>query len=135
MEFFARTSLAYNFNRVDKLHSAQANEEGWISGVAFYRVGKPVTFRQAEFAGYTKDGNQSWYVPGEFEADGSRKVTDKYSASLETGLDYALLDAPFHGGLSLGATWRGQISLVLDFTFQLVPIHSITTASSWRATT
>lgn len=115
---FARTSLAYNFNRVDKLHSAQANEEGWINGLSFYRVGKPVTFRQAEFAGYTKDGNQSWYVPGEFEADGSRKVTDKYSASLETGLDYALLDAPFHGGLSLGATWLGQISLVLDFTFQ-----------------
>lgn len=128
---YARTSFSYNWNRVDKLHSEQAGREGWKNGLFFYQIGKPRVLRMPEFAGYDPDGKQMWYVPERKDADGKvipgtgvnpetgdRYVTNEYSANLEKGLDYALIDAPFFGGLSLGATWKSQISLVLDFTYQ-----------------
>lgn len=115
---FARTSFSYNWNRVDKLHTSQAEKEGWQNGVFAYVKGKPTLLYSAQFAGYDKEGKQTWYVPNEFNEDGSRKVTNKYSTRLEAPIDYALVDAPFFGGLTLGATWRNQISLTLDFTFR-----------------
>lgn len=115
---FARTSFSYNWNRTDNLYSEQANNEGWINGVFHYRVGKPRVLRAPRFAGYDDKGNQTWFVPGEVDENGNPAVTANYSSSLEQPLDFALIDAPFFGGLSLGATWRGQISLVLDFTYQ-----------------
>lgn len=126
-----RTSFSYNWNRVDKLHTDLANKEGWKAGRVYYKTGKARVLNMPEFAGYDCDGNQMWYVPEKRNADGTvkegtgvnpktgdRYVTTKYSADLEKGLEYALVDAPFFGGLSLGATWKNQISLVLDFTYQ-----------------
>lgn len=128
---YVRTSFTYNWNRVDKLHTDLADKEGWKSGRVYYKTGKPRVLNIPEFAGYDCDGNQMWYVPEKRNADGTvkegtgvnpktgdRYVTTKYSADLEKGLEYALIDAPFFGGLSLGATWKNQISLVLDFTYQ-----------------
>ena len=128
---YVRTSFTYNWNRVDKLHTDLADKEGWKAGRVYYKTGKPRVLNMPEFAGYDCDGNQMWYVPEKRNADGTvkegtgvnpktgdRYVTTKYSADLEKGLEYALIDAPFFGGLSLGATWKNQISLVLDFTYQ-----------------
>lgn len=128
---YVRTSFTYNWNRVDKLHTDLADKEGWKAGRVYYKTGKPRVLNIPEFAGYDCDGNQMWYVPEKRNADGTvkegtgvnpktgdRYVTTKYSADLEKGLEYALIDAPFFGGLSLGATWKNQISLVLDFTYQ-----------------
>lgn len=128
---YVRTSLSYNINRVDKLHSEQANEEGWVHGATYLRVGAPRVLYIAEFAGYDHDGNPLWYVPAKKDKDGKviegtgvnpktgdRYVTNKYSTDLQTDLKYALVDAPFFGGLTLGASWKNQISLTVDFTYQ-----------------
>ncbi len=111
---FFRTTMNYNWQRVDKLFSDLTNAEGWAVANAIYRVGKPITMNIAKFAGYEQStGKQLWYIPG------TNDVTSEFSESLRQPLEGYVFDPPFNGGFSLGATFKKQLSLVMDWSFSV----------------
>lgn len=112
---FFRTSLNYNFERVDELFNEETNANGYKHPAdLIFRVGKPIVYFQAISAGINKEGKQTWYIPGKGD-----ETTDKFSEALRQPVEYALTTPPFTGGFTLGATWKNQISLVADFSFSV----------------
>lgn len=132
-DFKVYGSATFNYNREEITRLFSGLDRYVRDGYSYaWIVGKPTVFYVAEYAGVYKGqggenyvdaegkpfkgGDQMWYVPGEYNADGSRKVTNVYSASLEHALEDKALNPPVTGGFSLGASWK-DLSLDADFAY------------------
>ena len=114
---YAATTLNYNVNRVTKLFY-DLPEYKMPSKALIYKVGQPTQFLIAEYAGVNPEtGKQQWYVP---DADGNltSEVTEYYDEAALLRASGKKLYAPFTGGVSFGASWKG-LALDVDWSFNV----------------
>lgn len=115
LHIWASTNFNYNVQTITKLFYG-LDEYLLPNTGTIWQVGKANAFYMAEYAGIDKeDGMQMWYVPGEFNDDGSRKTTKNYSDKLEHAIDKNVTP-PITGGFSFGGNWKG-VSLEADFAY------------------
>lgn len=114
----------YNDERVLALHTPQANEEGWTNGWGHYAVGHPLMLRYPQFAGIDPStGKQLWYIVDkkgniQYDADGNPRLTDTASPDIYAPLKGKRANSPISGGFQFDVTWRKQLTLSADFSFQ-----------------
>ena len=114
---YAATTLNYNENRVTKLFY-DLPEYKMPSKALIYKVNQPTQFLIAEYAGVNPEtGKQQWYVP---DADGNltSEVTEYYDEAALLRASGKKLYAPFTGGVSFGASWKG-LALDVDWSFNV----------------
>lgn len=133
-DFKVYGSATFNYNK-EEITRLFSGLEKYVHGeYTSWIVGKPTVFYMAEYAGVYKGqagpnyvdaegkpfkgGDQMWYVPGEYNEDGSPKLTNKYSGLLKQALTDKAITPPVTGGFSLGASWKG-LSLDADFSYIL----------------
>lgn len=111
---YVSATFNYNDERIDKLFSDKTNKEGYaVTNIMKYNVGKPIVYHIPVFAGINENtGKQMWY-----DKDGNK--TDVYSSDLRQDIDYARISAPISGGVSMGVTWKNQLSFNMDWTYTL----------------
>lgn len=106
-------NYSYNKNKITKLFYGY-DEWPMPSYLTMYKVGEPLQFYMAEYAGVDPaDGAPMWYVPG---TDGeTTKEFNEEALSQATGKTQY---APHNGGFGLNFAWKG-LSLTTDFAWVL----------------
>lgn len=106
-------NYSYNKNKITKLFYGY-DEWPMPSYLTMYKVGEPLQFYMAEYAGVDPaDGAPMWYIPG---TDGeTTKEFNEEELSQATGKTQY---APHNGGFGLNFSWKG-LSLGADFAWVL----------------
>ena len=110
--------LNYNHERITKLFY-DMDEYKMPSYSLVYKVGEAEQFLMAEYAGVNpKTGKQRWYVPDENGNISEDRITEEYVAEKLLRASGKKLRAPFNGGFSMGASWKG-LALDIDWAFNV----------------
>ena len=111
---YASVIMNYNLERVTKLFHG-LKEYKQPDKAIMYKVGGPVQYLMAHYAGVDPEtGEQLWYKLDE-HGNKTSETTNHYSTHLLAPTGYAM-NAPFNGGLALGASWKG-LALDVNFTY------------------
>lgn len=107
-------NISYNKNKITKLFY-DLDEWPMSSYLTMYKVGSPMQYYMPMYAGVDpKDGAPMWYVPG----TDNTKTTKNYEQSALSQATGKERFAPYTGGVSLTASWKG-LTLATDFSFVL----------------
>ena len=110
--------LNYNHERISKIFYGM-DEYKMPSYSLVYKVGEAEQFLMAEYAGVNpKTGKQRWYVPDENGNISPDRITEEYVAEKLLRASGKKLRAPFNGGFSMGASWKG-LALDIDWSFNV----------------
>lgn len=115
---YASAVLNYNDERITKLFYDLDEYKMPRYGLA-YKKGQAEQFLAAEYAGVNKKtGKQQWYVPDEHGNISKDRITEDYEEGKLLRASGKKLRAPFNGGFSMGAGWKG-LALDLDWSFNV----------------
>jgi len=115
---YASAVLNYNHEKITKLFYGM-NEYKMPNYSLIYKVGEAEQFLMAEYAGVNPEtGKQQWYIPDENGNISKDRVTEEYVAEKLLRASGKKLRAPFNGGFSMGASWKG-LALDIDWAFNV----------------
>lgn len=115
---YASAVLNYNHEKITKLFYGM-DEYKMPNYSLIYKVGQAEQFLMAEYAGVNPEtGKQQWYVPDENGNISKDRVTEDYVAEKLLRASGKKLRAPFNGGFSMGASWKG-LALDIDWAFNV----------------
>ena len=119
--FNASLNFNYNWQKITKLFRGLNRWEIANTGLC-YVVGDPVSFYYPMWAGVNpENGAPQWFVPGEnidVTTTDPNNVTENFDSAALTQNTGKKKYAPFNGGFSLNAGWKG-LSIAADFTVQM----------------
>ena len=115
---YASAVLNYNHEKITKLFYGM-DEYKMPNYSLIYKVGEAEQFLMAEYAGVNPEtGKQQWYIPDEKGNISKDRVTEEYVAEKLLRASGKKLRAPFNGGFSMGASWKG-LALDIDWAFNV----------------
>ena len=115
---YASAVLNYNHEKITKLFY-DLKEYKMPSYGLIYKTGEAEQFLVAEYAGVNPEtGKQRWYVPDENGNISEDRVTENYEEDKLLRASGKKLRAPFNGGFSMGASWKG-LALDIDWAFNV----------------
>lgn len=115
---YASAVLNYNHEKITKLFY-DLEEYKMPSYGLVYKTGEAEQFLIAEYAGVNPEtGKQRWYVPDENGNISEDRVTENYEEDKLLRASGKKLRAPFNGGFSMGASWKG-LALDIDWAFNV----------------
>ena len=115
---YASAVLNYNHEKITKLFYGM-DEYKMPNYSLIYKVGEAEQFLMAEYAGVNPEtGKQQWYIPDENGNISKDRVTEEYVAEKLLRASGKKLRAPFNGGFSMGASWKG-LALDIDWAFNV----------------
>lgn len=115
---YASAVLNYNHEKITKLFYGM-NEYKKPNYSLIYKVGEAEQFLMAEYAGVNPEtGKQRWYVPDKDGNISEDRTTEEYVAEKLLRASGKKLRAPFNGGFSMGASWKG-LALDIDWAFNV----------------
>lgn len=115
---YASAVLNYNHEKITKLFYGM-NEYKMPNYSLIYKVGEAEQFLMAEYAGVNPEtGKQRWYVPDKDGNISEDRTTEEYVAEKLLRASGKKLRAPFNGGFSMGASWKG-LALDIDWAFNV----------------
>ena len=115
---YASAVLNYNHEKITKLFYGM-DEYKMPNYSLIYKVGEAEQFLMAESAGVNPEtGKQQWYIPDENGNISKDRVTEEYVAEKLLRASGKKLRAPFNGGFSMGASWKG-LALDIDWAFNV----------------
>ena len=115
---YASAVLNYNHEKITKLFY-DLKEYKMPSYSLIYKTGEAEQFLMAEYAGVNPEtGKQQWYVPDENGNISKDRITEEYEEDKLLRASGKKLRAPFNGGFSMGASWKG-LALDIDWSFNV----------------
>lgn len=115
---YASAVLNYNHEKITKIFY-DLEEYKMPSYGLVYKTGEAEQFLVAEYAGVNPEtGKQRWYVPDENGNISEDRVTENYEEDKLLRASGKKLRAPFNGGFSMGASWKG-LALDIDWAFNV----------------
>lgn len=115
---YASAVLNYNSERITKLFYNLPKYE-MPNYTLVYKVGEAQQFLMAEFAGINpENGKQQWYVPDKDGNISKDRITEDYEPGKLLRASGKKFRAPFTGGFSMGASWKG-LALDIDWSFNV----------------
>ena len=115
---YASAVLNYNHEKITKLFY-DLKEYKMPSYNLIYKTGEAEQFLMAEYAGVNPEtGKQQWYVPDENGNISKDRITEEYEEDKLLRASGKKFRAPFNGGFSMGASWKG-LALDIDWSFNV----------------
>ena len=115
---YASAVLNYNHEKITKLFY-DLQEYKMPSYSLIYKTGEAEQFLIAEYAGVNPEtGKQQWYVPDKNGNISKDRITEDYEEDKLLRASGKKLRAPFNGGVSMGASWKG-LALDIDWSFNV----------------
>ena len=115
---YASAVLNYNDERITKLFYDMDEYKRPSYGLV-YKVGEAEQFLIAEYAGVNPEtGKQKWYIPDDKGNISEDRTTENYEEAKLLRASGKKLRAPFNGGFSMGASWKG-LALDIDWAFNV----------------
>ncbi len=115
---YASAILNYNHEKITKLFY-DLKEYKMPSYNLIYKTGEAEQFLMAEYAGVNPEtGKQQWYVPDENGNISKDRITEEYEEDKLLRASGKKFRAPFNGGFSMGASWKG-LALDIDWSFNV----------------
>lgn len=115
---YASVVLNYNHEKITKLFYDLEEYKRPTYGLV-YKKGEAEQFLVAEYAGVNPEtGKQRWYLPDEHGNISEDRVTENYEEDKLLRASGKKFRAPFNGGFSMGASWKG-LALDIDWSFNV----------------